>query len=44
MTAMSPKLAELMLDSKNCNGSKINKFNNIGQNGDELENMVVLDS
>ncbi len=32
------------MDIKNVDGSKIDKFKDIGQNRDELENMVVLDS
>jgi hypothetical protein len=43
-TKMSPKLVESTMDIKNSDGAKIDKFDNLGRNGDELENMVVLDS
>ncbi len=41
---MSPKLAELTMDLENGNGAKINNFDHIGQNRDQLKNIVVLDS
>ncbi len=41
---MSLKLAKLTMDLENGNGAKINKIDGIGQNGDGVKNMVVLNS
>jgi hypothetical protein len=44
MMAMSPKLAKKTMGINNGDGAKIDKFNNVGENKDGLENIGVLNS